>query len=108
MKYKSEKYLMEQKKVELQVKEKIESLVTTLKYNSIYLSQDIIKIVNFLDSALKEQFKDKSFNYENSEEGALQEYEWYEHVIYEYKSFTKELKTKKAEIIELCKKELHL
>lgn len=107
-KYKSEKYLMEQKKAELQFKEKIERLVTNLKYSSIYMSQDIIKIINFLDSAHKEQFKDKSFTYENSEEGALDEREWFEHVIYEYEGFIRELKIKKEEIIELCKKELHL
>lgn len=107
-KYRDDKYVTSQEKTEQQVKDTIERLVTNLRYNSIYLSSEIIDIIDFLEDTLKEQFKDNSFTYENSEEGTLQEYEWYEHIISEYKLFIKVLKTKKVEIIDLCKKDLHL
>ncbi|MDN3631240.1 hypothetical protein [Vibrio lentus] len=107
-KYNTEQYVSE---LELKKKQYIKNLnisINNIELQSIYLSPDIAKVSSFLKELVSHQFKDNSYTWENSEQGSLSMWEWYEHILEEYERLSNEIDQQMLYVKNLAKQELHL
>ncbi|WP_405631349.1 hypothetical protein [Pseudoalteromonas sp. Ld20] len=107
-KYNTEQYISEQKNIKMQYIENLKSSIKNIERNSIYLSPDIEKISQFLKSLVNEQFKDNSYTWEISEQEGMLEWEWYQHIIFEYEKLLEALQKEMKNVKTLASVELNL
>ncbi|HHF2860010.1 TPA: hypothetical protein ACPJZ4_004655 [Vibrio diabolicus] len=107
-KYNTEQYIKEQEYKKKQYIHNLNSSIRNIEINSIYLSPDIERVSQFLKNLVNEQFKDNSYTWEISEQEGVTEWEWYEHIIFEYEKLLDALQEQMTAVKALAVKELHL
>ncbi|WP_283711052.1 hypothetical protein [Pseudoalteromonas prydzensis] len=107
-KYNTEQYISEQKNMKMLYIENLKSSIKNIEINSIYLSPEIEQVSQFLKSLVDDQFKDNSYTWIISEQEGISEWEWYDHIIFEYEKLLEVLRKEMKNVKTLASVELNL